>query len=70
MSQHQYIQQNQGANGTQSPNRYNQQGVAPSVVISPSAPVSEGCQQHINTKVLTKRSTSLLPAPPKPCLTI
>ncbi|THX73226.1 protein phosphatase 2A regulatory beta sub-unit 2 [Aureobasidium pullulans] len=38
MSQHQYIQQNQGANGTQSPNRYNQQGVAPSVVISPSAP--------------------------------
>ncbi|CAD0100015.1 unnamed protein product [Aureobasidium mustum] len=29
MSQHQYLQQNQGANGTQSPNRYNQQGHVP-----------------------------------------
>ncbi|KAI4739592.1 protein phosphatase 2A regulatory beta sub-unit 2 [Aureobasidium sp. EXF-12298] len=48
MSQHQYIQQHQGANGTQSPNRYNQQGVNPSVVISPSAPLFFSHQtQHV-----------------------
>lgn len=58
MSQHQYIQQHQGANGTQSPNRYNQQGVNPSVVISPSAPVSEG---H------SRKHTALLFSPDTAC---